>query len=276
MKKLKGLLYILTILVYIFIFTFSTQMISYANDINNEDEKYQKWQQVNQIAEEVLFLVQKNEFEASRKQLNQLSSYFLSLETGNYVDRVEQAQILIDAIIQAKESLNAVKLDPDQAHKKVLRMRLALDAVSHKKQPLWLNYYPTIVNTMDELMYAVKENNRDAFYYHLNSLAEEYEFVRPSLVISHQLGITEKLDSQIKYIMNQRQNVWDNQERALNLLESLDKDWKVAFFQKNEQSSQSFIFLMVGVGTLICSVLSYVAWRKYKGEKEIKKVFWKK
>lgn len=276
MKKLKGLLYILTILVYIFIFTFSTQMISYANDINNEDEKYQKWQQVNQIAEEVLFLVQKNEFEASRKQLNQLSSYFLSLETGNYVDRVEQAQILIDAIIQAKESLNAVKLDPDQAHKKVLRMRLALDAVSHKKQPLWLNYYPTIVNTMDELMYAVKENNRDAFYYHLNSLAEEYEFVRPSLVISHQLGITEKLDSQIKYIMNQRQNVWDNQERALNLLESLDKDWKVAFFQKNEQSSQSFIFLMVGVGTLICSVLSYVAWRKYKGEKEIKKVIWKK
>lgn len=276
MKKLKGLLYILTILVYIFIFTFSTQMISYANDINNEDEKYQKWQQVNQIAEEVLFLVQKNEFEASRKQLNQLSSYFLSLETGNYVDRVEQAQILIDAIIQAKESLNAVKLDPDQAHKKVLRMRLALDAVSHKKQPLWLNYYPTIVNTMDELMYAVKENNRDAFYYHLNSLAEEYEFVRPSLVISHQLGITEKLDSQIKYIMNQLQNVWDNQERALNLLESLDKDWKVAFFQKNEQSSQSFIFLMVGVGTLICSVLSYVAWRKYKGEKEIKKVIWKK
>lgn len=276
MKKLKGLLYILTILVYIFIFTFSTQMISYANDINNEDEKYQKWQQVNQIAEEVFFLVQKNEFEASRKQLNQLSSYFLSLETGNYVDRVEQAQILIDAIIQAKESLNAVKLDPDQAHKKVLRMRLALDAVSHKKQPLWLNYYPTIVNTMDELMYAVKEKNRDAFYYHLNSLAEEYEFVRPSLVISHQLGITEKLDSQIKYIMNQRQNVWDNQERALNLLESLDKDWKVAFFQKNEQSSQSFIFLMVGVGTLICSVLSYVAWRKYKGEKEIKKVIWKK
>lgn len=276
MKKLKGLLYILTILVYIFIFTFSTQMISYANDINNEDEKYQKWQQVNQIAEEVLFLVQKNEFEASRKQLNQLSSYFLSLETGNYVDRVEQAQILIDAIIQAKESLNAVKLDPDQAHKKVLRMRLALDAVSHKKQPLWLNYYPTIENTMDELMYAVKEKNRDAFYYHLNSLAEEYEFVRPSLVISHQLGITEKLDSQIKYIMSQRQNVWDNQERALNLLESLDKDWKVAFFQKNEQSSQSFIFLMVGVGTLICSVLSYVAWRKYKGEKEIKKVIWKK
>ena len=49
---------------------------------------------------------------------------------------------------------------------------------------------------------------------------------------------------------------------------------RIAFFLEND-SQKSFWFLMVGLGTFICGILSYVGWRKYQGERARQTVSWR-
>lgn len=275
MKKGKrlgsGLIIVSLIMLTIVSFTFVAEAT-----ISNDEERYHAWNKLNGLAEQVLDLAQKNQFEASKKQLNQLSSYFLSLKTGEYLERLEQVQVLTQTIVQAEETLNKVSPNPEEIKYRLLKLRLVIDAVGHKRQPLWLNYYPTIVQTMDELSVSLQEENRDAFYHHINQLANHYEFIRPAMVISHDAQTVAKMDSKIKFLMDKRSELWHDQNKRLAFIEGMEEDWKRIFYQVHEEQSMSFIYLMIGMGTLICSVLTYVAWRKYKGEKEVKKVVWKK
>lgn len=243
---------------------------------SKEESKRESWQKLNGLAEQALDLAQRNQWEASKKRLGQLTSHFLALKTGDYVERLEQVQVLTQTIVQAEEALNRVTPDPEEIIQRLLRLRLVLDAVSHHRQPLWLNYYPNIIKTMDELIEALQEDKRDLFYQRINQLASQYEFIRPAIVVSHDAETVAKMDSKIKFLMDKRSELWHDEKRRLAFLEGLEKDWKYIFYQNHQEQSISFIYLMIGMGTLICSVLTYVAWRKYRGEKETKKVVWKK
>lgn len=275
MKYVKVIKYGLIIVSIIFLIMLSLPYIGEANQ-SSDEEPNKEWNKLNELAEQVLYLSQKNEFEAAKKQLGHLSNFFLSLNTGDFVQRIEQVQVLTETIIQAEEAFNRVSPNSEEIEHKLLKLRLVIDAVSHKRQPLWLNYYPTIVQTMDELYAAAKDERRDSFYHYINQLANQHEFIRPALVISHDGQTVEKIDSKMKFLMTKRSELWQDNKNRLAFIEGMEGDWKRLFYQADEENSLSFIYLTVGMAVLICSVLTYVAWRKYKGEKEIKKVVWKK
>lgn len=259
----------------IFFFFLASVLIahfSFAAEMAEEQE----WQKLVELVEEAYFLAQKNQFEASKKQLQQLSAHFLTLESGQYLQNIEQVRVLTETIVQAEQALNAVQINPEQVERGILKLQLALDAVSHKKQPLWLNYYPTIVDTMDQLFVSLKQDDRDSFYHHVNRLVNAYEFIRPSLVISHDVSTINKLDSQLRHLLSQSGNLWSKPKKAEAFLTSLNEDWRNIFFKTKNEGTSSFIYMLVGMASFIITVLSYVAWRKYRGEKEIKKVVWKK
>lgn len=277
MRDSKRLTYIINVVVLVLILMFPNQSIGLADQtVHVENEKQAKWQKLNQLAEESLLFAKKQEFGASKNSLNELSALFISIEIGQYVNRIEQAQILLETIVQAKESLNPLQPNQEQVEQKILRMRLALDAVSHKKQPLWINYYPTMAKTISELMYTLEHNERDRFYHLLNQLSVQFEMVRPAIIVSHPPGVAEKTESQLSYIQSNKGELWQNKDQAMQMLKAFERQIKIAFFQKVDNSLQSFLFIILGIGTLICSVLSYVAWRKYKGEKDRKTVVWKR
>jgi sporulation protein YpjB len=277
MKTNKLKLSIINILVLTIIFVILQQNIGLADhDPQHKEENQTEWQQLNKLAEESLYLVNKQEFAASRKLVNDLASRFLAIETGKYVERLDQAHILLEIILQAKESLNQVDPLKGQAKQKVLKMMLALDAVSHKKQPLWINYYPTVAKDINQLRFALEQDKRDLFYHTINNLSAHFEMVRPALIISHPQEVVVQLESLMRYINDHKSELWTNKDQAVQMINQIDRQMKIAFFQKVENSIQSFLLIILGIGTLIGSVLSYVAWRKYKGETERKTVVWRK
>jgi sporulation protein YpjB len=277
MKKKKLGLYIINVLVLVTIMMLSFQNVGLADHHPKHLEEDQaQWQRLNQLAEKSLSLANKQEFEASRKLVSDLSVQFLAVEIGKYVERVDQAHILLETIQQAEESLNSIDPIKGQAEQKVLRMRLALDAVSHKKQPLWLNYYPTMAKALNELRYAIEQNKSDYFYRSINRLSAHFEMVRPSLIISHPQEVVVQLDSQLRYINENKSELWNNKDKMMQMINAVERQMKVAFFQDVENTNQTFLFIIFGIGTLICTVLSYVAWRKYRGETDRKIVVWKK
>jgi sporulation protein YpjB len=273
-KRLKNMI---KVFVLALIFIFPNQSIGVADQSEHLlNDKHAKWQKLNELAEESLLFAKKQEFGASKKSLNELAAQFINIEIGDYVNRIEQAQILLDTIVQAKEALNPLQPNKEQVEQKILRMRLALDAVSHKKQPLWISYYPTMAKTINELMFTIENNERDRFYHLLNQLSGQFEMVRPAMIISHPPGVVEKTESQLSYMLSNKGELWKSKDQAMQMLKGFERQIKISFFQKVDNSLQAFLFIILGIGTLICSVLSYVAWRKYKGEKEKKTVSWKR
>lgn len=168
----KGTIHVLMIVVLLLSF----HHLGYASHGPDDLESIREWQRLNEFAEEALFLLNKNEFEATKKTLNDLSAHFLTLDTAKYLGQVEQVHVILSTIVEAKETLNKVEFDIKQAESKLLRMRLALDAVSHHQQPLWINYYPSFVKTMDDLQYSLEHNNRDLFYHSINLLEKHFEW----------------------------------------------------------------------------------------------------
>lgn len=277
MRGSKVLKNIINVVVLALILMYPHQNIGLADQAEVlEDEKQAKWQKLNQLAEAALLFAKKQEFAASTKSINDLAAHFIRIEIGQYVDRIEQAQILLDSIVQAKNTLNPIEPNQEQVERKIWRLRLALDAVSHKKQPLWINYYPTLAKTISEVMYSLEHNKRDRFYHLLNQLSAQFEMVRPAMIVSHPPGVVEKLDSQLSYLQTNKGELWQNKDQAMQMLKAIERQLKTAFFQKVDNSLQSLLFIILGIGTLICSVLSYVAWRKYKGERERKTVVWRR
>lgn len=277
MRGSKVLKNIINVAVLALILMYPHQNIGLADQAEVlEDEKQAKWQKLNQLAEAALLFAKKQEFAASTKSINDLAAHFIRIEIGEYVDRIEQAQILLDSIVQAKNTLNPIEPNQEQVERKIWRLRLALDAVSHKKQPLWINYYPTLAKTISEVMYSIEHNERDRFYHLLNQLSAQFEMVRPAMIVSHPPGVVEKLDSQLSYLQTNKGELWQNKDQAMQMLKAIERQLKTAFFQKVDNSLQSLLFIILGIGTLICSVLSYVAWRKYKGERERKTVVWRR
>lgn len=280
MRGSKVLKNIINVVVLALILMYPHQNIGLADQADQkevlEDEKQAKWQKLNQLAEAALLFAKKQEFAASKKSINDLAAHFIRIEIGEYVDRIEQAQILLDSIVQAKNTLNPIEPNQEQVERKIWRLRLALDAVSHKKQPLWINYYPTLAKTINEVMYSLEHNKRDRFYHLLNQLSAQFEMVRPAMIVSHPPGVVEKLDSQLSYLQTNKGELWQNKDQAMQMMKAIERQLKTAFFQKVDNSLQSLLFIILGIGTLICSVLSYVAWRKYKGERERKTVVWRR
>jgi sporulation protein YpjB len=277
MKTNKQKLTVINVLILTIIFIILQQKTGLADhQPQHREEKQVEWQQLNKLAEESLYLTNKQEFAASRKLINDLATRFLAIETGKYLERLDQAHILLETILQAKEALNQVDPLKGQAVQKVLKMRLALDAVSHKKQPLWINYYPTVAQDIDQLRFALEQDKRDLFYRTINSQLAHFEMVRPALIISHPQEVVVQLESQLRYINNNKSELWNNKDQTVLMINQIERQLKVAFFQEVDNSVQSFLLIILGIGTLIGSVLSYVAWRKYKGETARKTVVWRK
>jgi|GEM_PF-6434754 len=251
----------------IIVLMFSAHPISFANHSADEVSN-QEWDKINKLADEALFLLGKEEFEATKKRIQDISTLFLSLDTSKYLERVEQVHILLGTVVEAKEALNAVNLDINQAKVKLMKMKLAIDAVSHHKQPLWLNYYPAVAKTISDLFYALEQDNRDLFYLSLNKIQSQYELVRPAMYISHSVGVVEQLDSLLTFLAENKEQVWKDKDQAVELIQTLERQMKLAFFQKVNNNMQSFAILLMGMGTFIGLALTYAAWRKYKGENE--------
>lgn len=96
------------------------------------------------------------------------------------------------------------------------------------------------------------------------------------MYVSHPGSVVEKLHSQLVYLTTNKEELWREKDRAVDMLSSLEHDVNIAFLKKKEESLQSITLLIFGISTLILSVLSYVAWRKYRGERERRPITWKK
>jgi sporulation protein YpjB len=240
----------------------------------NQEER--QWQHAKELAEQAFHLVEEKRYSEARQTVIALSEQLLQLKLGDYVNYVEQADMVLETLSQAKGVLTQARLDEREAYRKVLRMRLTIDAVLRKEEGMWIQFFPEISKTITELRQSIEQNKRDQFYRQFNQLYNHYEFIRPAIVVSHTPQLTNKLDSLMTYFDQNSPRLWQEREYTLQLLNQLDQTFGIAFYKESDPLRDSIIWLTMGVAFVIASVLTYVGWKKYKGQYTEQAVLWQR
>lgn len=191
------------------------------------------------------------------------------------VTGIEGVNALTDAVVEAKRQFNAARLDPEKVVHSAARLKLAADALTHKKQPMWLHYYKVLNGDTGRLEEAVAKGNQAAAKAAFVALSVHYDAIRPSVWISRTPEEAERMDSLLTFFAKQVEPAAFQKET----LEGGLRQWREtlsALFRKGDDQSvylpivepdQPLLWTLT-IGMVIAAVLAFAGWRMIRVERE--------
>ncbi|MGG1515115.1 sporulation protein YpjB [Paenibacillus oryzisoli] len=183
---------------------------------------------------------------------------------------------LTETVTGAELVFNNIKYSPEVGQVAAAKIRLAIDALSHKNQPMWLQYYKVLQNDVSQLSMAVKANKQGEAQQALGKLAQHVDIVHPSLVISRDETAVTQLDSLLAFIHTnvtatpmKTNELTSGLEQLNRVLDELFMKHKDAIAVVPLMDPKQPILWTLGMGLIIVSVLSYVGWRMYQTGRNI-------
>lgn len=227
-----------------------------------QEEAYRQW---SEQADAIYTLVREEQFAEAREGLTQLARSFS--KTNQELSPI-QLQILSDQMIDMDRELTRLSVDWERMHFSALRLRLAFDALSHRHQPLWHQYQGSIKKSLVDLQGAMRSKNEEQLHASLDRLAQNFELIQPALLMVYEPTAVNQAESQVKKI----EESWENrggeelQEELQQLESALDSFFLEDSAVTAEQTGPPSMAVILWAGGIIAFVLTYVGWRKYRGE----------
>ncbi|MDQ0889114.1 sporulation protein YpjB [Paenibacillus sp. V4I9] len=230
---------------------------------------------LNQIADDMYKQTMDGQVTEARNKLMQMSDQIPKIHFEG-ITSVEGLNALTETITQAKRVYNAAAYSPEEGQVAVAKIRLATDALTHKNQPMWLQYYKVLQNDTNNLNEDVKANKQKEALANFGKLSQHIAIIHPSLLISRDAASVEKLDSLLAFIRTnlnsqpmstqQLESGLDHLNHVLDDLFLRNKD-AIAFVPITDPRQP--IIWSLGIGLIIVSVLSFVGWRMYQSGRHI-------
>lgn len=189
---------------------------------------------------------------------------------------IEGIAALTEAVTNAKRVYNAASFSPGEGLVAAARIRLATDALTHKNQPMWLQYdkvlHEDIAALEQGLMRGKKQDSLAAF----GKLEQHISIIKPSLQISRDPSEVEKLDSIMAFVRTSLNRDPIDVKQAQKAKDTLHQILDEIFLKKKDATAylplpdpkQPIIWSLV-MGAIIISVLTYAGWRMFKTQKNI-------
>lgn len=230
---------------------------------------------LNGIAEELYTLTMSGQVAEARSKLIQLSDQIPKISWEG-ITSIEGLNALTATVTDAKRVYNAVNYSPNEGQLVVAKIRLATDALSHKNQPMWLQYYKVLQNDTQLLSQHVKANKQQEAIEQFGKLSQHIAIIHPSLIISRDPSTVEKLDSLLVFL---RTNVNTKplpirplEAGIVNVNQLLDE-----IFMKHKDALAYVpltdpnhpIIWSLSIGVIIIGVLSYAGWQMYQSGRHI-------
>ncbi|MBS4194489.1 sporulation protein YpjB [Lederbergia citri] len=221
--------------------------------------------ELDQLADEALQLTRFGRFEEAKKMLERFAQIFSEKGVAERQFTMDELRIVTAAHHEALKSLTSVGLNPNDRIQKVTALRLATDAINSKYQPLWSEMERPIMNAFNDVKSAALEGDENLYNTELNEFLSTYSIIQPSIKISVPVEKVQRLDSRITYIDRYRSTF--SEQKWMKELEGLEDELKKLFAEINKDDTDPSIWwVMIMTGGIIISTLSYVSWRKYRGQ----------
>lgn len=244
------------------------------------DAQYAMLDQMNKHAERAYQSMKDGDIEGARGRMVQLSAAASSL-TYEGLTSIEGVAALTETISAALHSLNAIQPKEHEMMLKIIRVRLAVDALRHKEMPMWLEFHKPLADDLSALQNAVIKRDKDGANMALNKWKAHVQMIRPAVLVSRDASKAVILDSMTVFFENHiEKKEW---KKLLESMPNLSEAFHDLFRQQDKQQETIAplapsaepphpILWSLALGSIIVIVLTYAAWRRYEAEAAYVKV----
>ncbi|WP_010273804.1 sporulation protein YpjB [Paenibacillus senegalensis] len=242
------------------------------------EETVTKLKKLNRIAEDMHNRAKNGDVSGAHFLLNQFSEELLTLPFAE-ISTLEGMKAVTDAVDEAKRTLVSANLSPQKALEVSVKIRLLADAMTHPHEPMWVQFYPRMKTEHRTMETAYKKQELESAQSAVKLWEASYLTIRPSLLVSRDPEAVNKLDSLLTFIKNRSAEANVPYEEILNALQALQQGIDEIFYKQQDQTAylpmhgggEPYIW-SIGVGSIILTVLTFVAWRMFHSDKRFAKV----
>jgi sporulation protein YpjB len=222
------------------------------------------------IADEALQMTKVGRFEEAKMLLEYFSEEFENVTVEEKMFSMDELRILTVAHDDALQSVTNTSITNEQRVNSVTTFRLVLDALSSQHQPLWTEMEDPIMSAFQQVKEAAHNKNSEAYHDTLNAFLNKYNIIQPSIKLDIPVEKVQQLDARITFIDRYRQDMMEGTE-AMKELSQLETELEKLFDGVTEdEADPSLWWVIISTGSIIILTLSYVGWKKYRGEEENK------
>jgi len=186
---------------------------------------------------------------------------------------VEGIHALAECIVEVKIATAQATLQPELWLQAIAKLRLAADSLSNKQQPLWHQYYKVVREDLSRMQSQLNLNDKEGLKEAYDSLQTHYELIRPAIVIQKKPFEVNMIDSWISYAGGVSTMTTSKPETIRSMISQGEEHFNMLFGKKKDepafapqiQYNTSNMGLWIGA-IFIVAILSYVGYRKYRGE----------
>jgi sporulation protein YpjB len=234
-------------------------------------ESTDSWAKLDELSGQALLMVKQERYEEAKQLLQQFSNEFLMINFRNGLFSMDELRIITVTHNGALEAVTSTSNNFDERLARVTQFRLVIDAISSEHQPLWTEMEDSIMTTFSVMKQHVLEDGDNQSYQHqLNIFLKKFDIIHPSIQVDLPSSQIQRMDSHIHFLDSYRSEELKKSTR-IQQMEQMELDLKELFDKMTEdEADPSLIWVMISTGSVIILTLSYVGWRKYKGDKQKK------
>lgn len=227
-------------------------------------------EKLDDISDEALQMVKYQRYEDAKRLLDYFSDQFTNASGEDRPFTMDELRIITVSHDQALEAVASTSMGYAERMNRITKFRLVMDAITTSHQPLWTEMEEPIMAAFSSLKEAAYNDNNTKFHESFNSFLSIYDVIYPSMKIDISADQIHQLDNHIEFIDGNRQK--SVQATKQQEIEALGADMQKIFDQmKEDEADPSLWWVIISTGSIIIMTLSYVGFRKYKGDKEIEK-----
>lgn len=226
---------------------------------------------LDQLSDEALQMVKLHRYDDAKKLLEYFSEQFTSVTGKERAFTADELRIVTVSHDEAVQAAANATMNHEEKINRVTKFRLVMDAITSPYQPLWTEMEFPIMTVFGEVKEAVYAGDTQQFNSNLNSFLSLYDVIHPSIKINVDRERIQRLDARIEFIDKYRPQIITESASHMEL-EALEAELQLLFDGMTEdEADPSLWWVIISTGSIIILTLSYVGWRKYKGDQEKEK-----
>jgi sporulation protein YpjB len=239
-----------------------------------DHETIRQLEKLDVLSDQLYRKVSEGDIVDARNTLVTLESQLLEIRFAD-VTSPAGAQALSETVQQGVKVFNSVKFSMEDGQLVAAQLRLAADALTHKEQPMWLQYYRVLQDDVGVLQAAIEKKSQTELLSTLERLARHYAMVRTSALIQRDESQIVKIDSLFAFLRSQsegKQPVYTELEGGTDQLKA---SFDELFGKKDEAAYVPIgevrrpIFWAFGLGSTILMALGYALIRMVQYERSV-------
>lgn len=245
----------------------TTVFLFFGQDIKFAAENDSNLNMLDSMANEALQLSKTERYEEAQKVLENIGVILNNTTTLTS----DEKRILRISYHESMKLFENDTYTKDEVIKRLTKFRLVVDAVITDYEPLWTNMESSLLTAFQSFKEKIVQRDYQHFHEEFNHFLSVYDTVYPSIMLDVPVEKVQKVDAQIQYWEQYSSKLMDRED-SIVAIEALQRDLQSLFDETEEDEADlSLWWVIISTGGIIIMTLSYVGWRKYKAEKDIRK-----